>query len=413
MSCLARYLYSILALAAAIGLCAGCSTMLDSNAADLQATIGCTKNSGAYYLPKKLVKIEIRKGLKRGYDFKVYDDLASVPDRRQIYCLDYLSSPTSHDEIAIARSTDGLLSRIYTRADDKSKEILTTLVDAATLAASAQRARDLIADTNQNPVLASYEFDPFDPEQSVIVNAGLRRFGYCIFVEGYTFPRDVPPLSWCESPGRVAAYLPTVVADRLPPTDVSHGGVLYRPNMTHPLHVVHKLNPYGRDAWKLALTRQIEVPNGSPAFVVQAKRSLFVDRITDLEFIDGVLTNISIKKPSEMAVFVDVPLYLARAVVGIPTKALKIRINDETNRLRLIAAQNDLIVAQRLYNDELKNLAAQAGPAGGLPAGVADTPVTGDPRSVSPATAAAVQQRAIDNCLLTGETPENCRNAVR
>jgi hypothetical protein len=185
---------------------------------------------------------------------------------------------------------------------------------------------------------------------------------------------------------------------------MSRRGVVYRPNITHTLTVLRKANPAGRGPWLLAMTRQIEVPNGAPVFVAEVNRSLFVDRVTDLEFSDGVLTNISVKKPSEIAAFVEIPLAIAKAVTALPGLVLKLKINDANNRQRLINAQSELIAVRRQHNDALAALLQKSG-GNPLP-GIQDAPGrSGGPSATDDPKAKAI---VINNCLATGRPPDVC-----
>jgi hypothetical protein len=389
----------------------GCTAMLETRVlTDADAPGACLNAAGAYFLPKKLLTVQVL-GLTeqvagqppnplRGYGIDIQDDWKSVADREQGYCLDYLGSVTSRDEIGIARTPDGLLQRVYSRAQDKSVEIAKVLIDTAFLGGAAAGRQGLLKGTKE--YAGPFTFDPFDPYDAAKINAALRPFGYCVFVEGLSFPLGVPPASWCESPKvltMVATKAPPLV-DALPPVEVSRRGVLYRPNVTRTLTVMRKADPYGRDPWLLTMTKQVEVPNRAPVFVVEVNRSFFVDRVTDLEFKDGVLTNVSVKKPSEAAAFVEIPLAIASAIVALPGTIVKLKINDAQNQERLIRANTELIAIRRRHRNDIEALVAKHGP--GSTAGLTLTP---DNRSIADPRLRSVYR---DNCLLTGRDADEC-----
>ena len=385
----------------------GCTSILDTTALEVGPVVTCTNSAGAYFLPKKTVTVTIQGddksgGELRGFGINVGDLLNSIADRDQGYCLDYLGSLLSRDEVGIIRSPEGLLRRVYTRAEDKTVEIAKTLIDTGFLLAGAA-GRDLIGGST-GPVAGPFEFDPFDPYEAAKINSTLRQFGYCVFVEGFSFPYGVSPGSWCEQPRLVSVHVakaPPLIVEELPPLEISRRGVLYRPNISHTLTVLRKADPRGSsDSWKLTMAKQIEVPNRAPVFVAEVNRSLFVDRITDLEFSDGVLTNISVKKPSEAAAFVEIPLAIVSAVVAVPGLIVKLKINDANNQERLIRAQTELISVRRQHKDAIDGLVASHG-AGSL----AGLPLTPDNRSLAdPQTRA----NAIQNCLSTGKPLDVC-----
>ena len=384
-----------------------CSTMLDTHVLDPAAPMTCTNAAGAYFLPKKLIRVKVsgdaKTAGKNGLGLDVGDLPGSVPDRSVVYCLDYLASPTSRDEVGIIRTSEGLLQRVYTRAEDKSVDIAKTLIDTSFLLTGAALREGVGIQTSV--IVGDYEFDPFEPVEAARINAALRQFGYCVFVEGYSFPFGISPQSWCERPQVISIHVARAdMAEPLPPAEMSRRGVVYRPNITHTLTVLRKANPAGRGPWLLAMTRQIEVPNGAPVFVAEVNRSLFVDRVTDLEFSDGVLTNISVKKPSEIAAFVEIPLAIAKAVTALPGLVLNLKINDANNRQRLINAQSELIAVRRQHNDALAALLQKSG-GNPLP-GIQDAPGrSGGPSATDDPKAKAI---VINNCLATGRPPDVC-----
>ncbi len=275
------------------------------------------------------------------------------------------------------------------------------LIDTAFLSGTAG-GRELVGTTDTTPYAGPFTFDPFDPYEAAKINTALRPFGYCVFVDGFSFPYGVSPKTWCEQPRVVSIYVAKAVplADPLPPVEVSRRGVLYRPNITRTLTVMRKADPYGRDPWLLMMTKQVEVPNRAPVFVVEANRSFFVDRVTDLEFTDGVLTNVSVKKPSEAAAFVEIPLAVVSAAVALPGTIVKLKINDASNQERLIRAQTELIATRRAHKSDVDALVAKYGPGS-----VTGLPLTPDNRSLAdPQTRA----NAIQNCLSTGKPQDVC-----
>lgn len=365
----ARRLVGAAVCAAFVALAAGCTSMLETTVMDVEAPTGCLNGAGAYFLPKKVLTVEVKGkntngGKLRGYGMDVTDDWLSVPDRHQSYCLDYLGSITSRDEVGIVRSPEGLLKRIYTRAEDRSVQIAKTLIDTAFLLGAAG-GRQLIGDTaaDTKTYAGPFAFDPFDPFEAAKINAALRPYGYCVFVEGFSFPSGVPPTSWCERPQVLTMYVykAPLLADPLPPIEMSRRGVLYRPNITRTLTIMRKADPYGRDPWLLMMTKQVEVPNRAPVFAVEVSRSMFVDRVTDLEFDNGVLTNVSVKKPSEAAAFVEIPLAVVSAVVALPGTIVKLKINDANNTERLIRAQTELIAVRRQHLNAIEALTKKHG----------------------------------------------------
>src|SRR5262249_18261173 len=114
------------------------------------------------------------------------DDLGSVPsaDRTQPLCLDYLGSLTSDDVVAVKRSPTGLLESVNSLVIDKTPEIFEKLAEAGANFAIAAARTGLI----ESDETVKVEFNPCNWIEMMAAKSGLRRFGVCVYVEGFTFP---------------------------------------------------------------------------------------------------------------------------------------------------------------------------------------------------------------------------------
>ena len=323
-----------------------------------------------------------------------YDSRSGVlvqvkPDPSTIYCLDYLRAMTSNDTFNVGM-TNHLLDTITTTADDKSKEIAQNLVQALFVGLSGNP--DL--DTN-NPLFRAGApslggtlqftgtFDPFDHEQVNQVNAAINRYGFCMFVEGEPInPRFDNVDAYCEHPLRWRASGPQIVPgsgslkdgnivpasaggngayaseagsdlqragrDVLPPR--YSRGIFYRPRLPHTVYLYVKENLKLKDvrgAWKMRGSSTVLLENASPVFSVAVDRTFFAKRETILAFDSGSLRDITVKKSSELANFVTIPLQIAKGIVALPSAVIMIKVDQDNARGQLIDAQNNLILAQR------------------------------------------------------------------
>jgi hypothetical protein len=333
---------------AALLVIAACSKMIET--APLQpGPLGyaptCSSALGAYYLPKTYLKV---KASTDGSSIKL-DSLVPVrsADRTQPLCLDYLALPNADDVIRVKRYPNGLLESVTSSAIDKTPEIVEALVETgANLAIAAGRGTMLQAGDT-----VELEFDPFVWSELMAARSALRRFGICIYVEGYTFPADgLSPAAlriagerWCsasqpkpfETDAHYYAALPV-------PPDVMKSGILYRPDVSHRIIVLRKNDPDGPGSWKLHQSTRIDMPNLGPILAVGVERAMFATRETDLSFNKGVLTDVSVNKTSELVGFVRIPLAVAKAVVSVPAQIIQIRITDTQNQTALLNAQGQL-----------------------------------------------------------------------
>ena len=330
----------------------------------------CHSTLGAYYLPRALIHFTASKDDAGGSPVTgtlAPAPLTMVPDRAQPLCLDYLSLATSQDIVTVQRDpTTGLLTSISSDVVDKTPHIVSSLVATAENLALAARAGSLTATTDSLDV----EFDPFSPPEMEVVKGAMRRFGFCLYVEGYSFPAagaDAPRMAmaaqrWCDANGLPPYENPVERFSALPvPLETMRAGVLYRPNMTHKIVILFKKDPNGPGPWTLYQTKRLDMPNVSPVLSIGVERATFTERQTTLNFNLGVLTDVAVNKKSELVGFVSIPLTVAQAIVSLPQQLITLRITDINNQTALMNAQNSLLQAVALYQSTVAGNPLPAG----------------------------------------------------
>jgi hypothetical protein len=321
----------------------------------------CRSTLGAYYLPRALIHFTASKDDTAGTVTGALSSppLNMVPDRTQPLCLDYLSLSTAQDVVTVQRDpSTGLLASISSDVTDRTPQIINSLVATAenlTIAA-ARQASLTTGDT------LDIEFDPFVPPELAAAKVALRRFGFCLYVEGHSFPAvagDAQQMlarahQWCDAPGLPPYPDPAERFSALPvPPETMHAGVLYRPNMTHKIVILYKKDPNGPGPWTLYQTKRLDMPNVSPVLSIGVERAMFTERQTTLNFNEGVLTDVAVNKKSELVGFVSIPLAVAQAIVSIPQQIVTLRISDINNQTALLNAQNSLLQAVATYQSTI------------------------------------------------------------
>jgi len=198
----------------------------------------------------------------------------------------------------------------------------------------------------------------------------MRRFGFCLYVEGYSFPAaglDAQRMTmaaqrWCDWNGLPPYEDPAERFSALPvPLETMRAGVLYRPNMTHKIVILYKKDPNGPGPWTLYQTKRLDMPNVSPVLSIGVERATFTERQTTLNFNLGVLTDVAVNKKSELVGFVSIPLTVAQAIVSLPQQLVTLRITDVNNQTALLNAQNSLLQAVALYQSTVAGNPLPAG----------------------------------------------------
>jgi hypothetical protein len=334
----------------------------------------CHSALGYYFLPRALLNVKATSDpVARTRTL----DLGSVPttiaDTKQAFCLDYLASPQSIDLVVVDRSPLGLLQRINSNVEDRTPQIAQMLIQTAENLAIAGRAAAL---PNTQSDSLNIQFDPFNYADMVETKKALRRFGFCIYVEGYSFPSEglsnqqirAGANDWCSSPIEATPFFehPLLTFAKLPvPPEAMRRGVLYRPKSTHNIVILRRKDPAG-GPWELFQTKRFELPNASPVLSIGIERALFTTRVTTVNFNDGTLTDVAVDKDSEAVGFVTIPLAAAKAITEVPSQIVKFRIADTQSHAALINAQGNLLKALADYN-ALVHPPATTGLGGAMP----------------------------------------------
>jgi hypothetical protein len=116
--------------------------------------------------------------------------------------------------------------------------------------------------------------------------------------------------------------------------------------------VRYRPDPQHITPWVLDQAHVLEMPNAAPTFSVDVRRAFFADRQTVLSFDDGVLSDATITKSSELDALADIPLQAAQFIVSIPTQVLQLRINRTSNANEVIKANQQLLETYRQLTEK-------------------------------------------------------------
>lgn len=401
----------LLPLVVAAALCNGCTQVIETFPIESDGSPAplCHSALGYYQLPRSLLNISATANPAPGATSTsplavnpptVTFTAATIPvaDRRQGFCLDYLGLVTSEDIVTVQRDNQGLLTSISSNVTDRTPQIVQNFIATGeNLAIAAARDARLTAPTTDT---LSMQFDPFLWEDLMAAKVALRRFGFCLYVEGFSFPtyglsasglRDAAD-RWCSTEAsRTPLYenpLYTLATSPVSP-GAMRTGILYRPKMAYKVVILRKVDPNDRKPWTLYQTIRVDMVNASPVLSIGIQRAAFANRKTTVNFDYGTLADVAVDKDSEAAGFVVIPLSIAQAIVDVPAQILKIRLADTQNQAVLLQAQGQLFQAMSDYS----KLVGQQSP--GLPGNASLRSAT------SP-------QQAVSNCLNGNGDPAYC-----
>jgi hypothetical protein len=420
-----------LALAAvALALLTGGCSMMQSTLPDLDAgaeKLGCTSNAGSYYLPKTMLRLGIIKRTidanpsavpptEAGASFELsYLVALRRSDSTKPYCLDYLKSITSDDNInivkyssrlSLVRESSGafdldkslaklpspygssaldkkriltidtfnaqvdsnLLRYVSTDALDQSSYIAKALIKTLFLgvagASSGVKSAGLAAAEGKEQRVAEMDFDPFDPFRTAVINDAIKDFGFCILIEGGTLdPEHGSIQHYCDAPMKAVTLQPDFNA-RLEAarshTEVKDvRGILYRPRIPYRVMLFLKQDLGKPRGWTLRKSEVLAMENIAPVIAIQVDRTFFAQRKTALVFDQGTLTNICIYKGSELQKFVEVPLEIVKGVVALPTQIIQLRLINTNNETQLVKMHDAVLRRQGDVSAKLGELSRQ------------------------------------------------------
>lgn len=375
---------------AALMIASACSQVLETKHA-MTKDAGCSGALGSYHLPRTLIRIKVERiigsdGIKQ--DQAIFNVNEVVRMDRDLFCLDFLDSPTAADNIRVLRSKaqtatnnsaktkgrgpldTGLLQAITNKSTDHSGVILQKI--ARTIFIGVSGAAGFVpAETGARSYLATreagdkvlveldIEFDPLDPEDVARVNEDLRLFGYCVTLGRYSYDTSRSPTAYCDAAMRVSQSDPTrepimQKAMRTFPSKVS--GILYRPKLRYPLsvYVNDDLDNDGNKSWRQVHQEHIGLESRSPVFSMGVERAFFADRRTAMVFTNGSLTHFCVSKGNSATEFLGFPIVVVRSFIALPTQILQVKVDEENANQQIHAAmantvrlQNHLLQRQR------------------------------------------------------------------
>jgi hypothetical protein len=294
-------------------LAVACSTLNSEFVAGEGA--GCSGVFGSYYLPTSVLPVTIDRSMA-GRPAITVGEPEFVPDTvLGPACLNYLGSIASDDTIDVVRTPNQLLTSIRSKAVDRTLAMVTEL----------GRTLDRAGEVNTPP--EPIRFDPFDRVAAATVNADLARDGYCVFVEGASFPAGIDAAAYCDDPWRYRGENLTGELIRRSGANRQSAmsrGVLYRPLMPQML-AVYRRSATPRGPWSLFERRAILLPNLAPVLAIDVPRALFAQNDVTIDFSNGALTGIAIDRTSEASGLSSIFLELTEAVVKLPAQLIQLR----------------------------------------------------------------------------------------
>jgi hypothetical protein len=246
---------------------AACSNVADSTRIDfanapLAYGPACNSALGSYALPKAFLQIQIGQTDPSSPPDIIPVGTNGLPvniirhaDPNLVFCLDYLASASSDDNIQVIKwpmpggappaqnaqnsqnatqnaqgsalstfisaqsAKEAFLGAVTFNVTDQTAYIIEALIRSGFILASGN-AGFVTRAASQTQIVADLEYDPFDRVESASVNARLQKLGICLVLEIYTFDGFDPgvgPDNYCNDPLRYGTPRLTTRRKKPPP----------------------------------------------------------------------------------------------------------------------------------------------------------------------------------------------------
>jgi hypothetical protein len=272
----------------------------------------------------------------------------TVADPAHSYLVKYTASPFSDDKFDIGVNDKGLLNDLNASPTEKSVEFVKKIgelgaevaKDVALLGATFRSAPEA-----KEKIVLSVTIDPYteckDKKTQPCTIEGelgnaLAKYGYQMKFEALNISENqVGEKKRCDeglyfrSPQPVKVNVYQKEEARTPveaPSDKLSSNLLAKV----------KNAP---ESWVLEDSNYVSIPNFSPIYNVDVKRSVGVQRTTIGSINDGYLTKYDLTKASEAISIIEAPIELAKSISSIPASLINIKKDRETALDELVKAR--------------------------------------------------------------------------
>jgi len=315
------------------------------NSSHVEKTINdaLSTSAGYYFLPTAKLNFEVHEqrfndntdGKKIIYYLK-YLSLSLEPDPKHLYRIDYMRNPFAHDLVTVTLTTKGLLDKVDVTTTDQSGALVVKLVDIAKAAVTKIPPPSGRLSLEEDIVIATVTIDPIaDCDNS---------------------PRKLFYGASCKISASVFGS-PEIKQNGTPECDK---GICFRPVLPYEITL-------SNSEGNLTSRFIAMLPNKAPIFELPVTRTAFIKKVTELDFENGILTQVKIDKPSEVVGALDIPLAVARAILSIPAELIQLKIDTTKSQFGLVKAQKDLIEANQALLELQKQFSESSQDGGNAP----------------------------------------------
>lgn len=254
-----------------------------------------------------------------------------VPNKSEKFLLQYHPSIMARDEMNVKVGSDGLLTKVKMTADDKTDEVIIKLVDVATQLSKSMLLGEAAAKGDGGTIIYDATFNPLTQSGQITQELAAR------------FPEAKLSVAVEEIGNAGKAY--QAAFHQRQTSERAFSGVAFHPTIPYTLIC--------KAGGKVVNRELMLLPDPDEIHTLPVRRSAFVEKVNDLNFDHGMLTEVTVTKPSEALAFMEIPLAMAKAITDIPANLFQVKI-DQTKNATSIAEQQ-----QKLFDAQKKQLEAE------------------------------------------------------
>ncbi len=334
-----------------VSILAGCSGIIQSKKEPASSTTGIF-----YCLPKGIVQLKFMPSGSKDDKPLLQIITKYVPDPELRFNLYYKKNTAYDDNINICVSKEGLLKSVDVTTEDRTKDVIVTVVETAKEIAKFVMAFPGGELRGKDSSQIRYFDIAFDPKDFIVDGKGeakLQTSEAGEKLQGVGI-RELKII-------RMFDFSKVKVADA--DTENNHNGVFYKPLLPYKLSFDHSvtLNSPTEDKKTVKSTEYVNhyelivfLPNEAPVVAVDVERAFFVKKVTKLAFADGILESVQIAKPSELLASARLPLEIVKSITSIPSEIIQLKIDYSSDNRKLYEAQKQEIDAKNTLIETLK-----------------------------------------------------------
>lgn len=332
----------------------GCASVIQSKREPANNTTGIF-----YSLPKGIIQIKFMPLNSREKQPMLQVMTKYVPDPELHFNLYYNRNIAYDDNINVSVSKEGLLNSIEVTTEDKTKDVVVTVVEIA-----KEIAKFFIA-------FPGGELKEIDASR-------IRYFDIAFAPENFIVDAKAEPKSQITETGEnlkdygieklrvVRMFDSSKVKTADADTENSHNGVFYKPLLPYKLSFDHSIpvtvastTNEGRKTTEAVkyvnhYNLIVYLPNEAPTVAVDVERAFFVKKVTKLSFADGVLETVQVAKPSELLASAHIPLDIVKSITSIPSEIVQLKIDYSSKNEKLYESQKKEIDAKNALIETMR-----------------------------------------------------------